>query len=138
MRKAQLGNTNAGFGILVFVVLIVGLMIFRWSRELGVDFELLLRATISTGVVLALYFGFLFFSRAAFFWMATCIASIIIWPLWWPVLIAMSSSSLPDFVGWDTAIETAWYASAWFRWGVEVLLIAATGYVWWSYDKDSW
>lgn len=140
MRKAQLGNANAGFGILVFIVLMVGLIIFRWSRELGVDFEVLLRATLGSAVVLVLYFGYLFFSQGAYFRLVTCASSIIIWPLWWQVLIGMDSSSLLDSDGWytDTVTATAWYASAWFRWGAEALLIAAGGYTWWSYSRDRW
>ena len=137
MRKKQLGNSE--WPVLLFIFFgVILLMLWAVARRNNIPFELLLR-TIGTSIaIVGLYTAWLYFTRAMLFRLATCFAAIFLWPTWWPVLTAMGTTSTLDLGGWDRIGETAWYATAWCRWGLEGVLGLIAAYLIWEHSRDQY
>ncbi len=128
MQKSQAGRSD----VLVLFLVCVGIVLFIiWgiAKRHGIDYEVLLGSIGKSIVLLVLWMGGLFVWGRSVFSLITSIALLALWPIWWPVLISMGSIQVQDPFGWDESVtKVAWYASAWFRWGLEICIAGIGGY----------
>jgi hypothetical protein len=123
-RRAPDGTELAIWAVIVALALIAGWLAFTS----GAEFTVSLWAVVSTFVLLVGAGGFVWFSGAQWALSILTIVVAFIWPLWWKFLASMANAEVTRY----SLIDDPWYVSGYFKWGIELTLLAAAGYFTWK------
>lgn len=119
-------DNDGAFAILLFPVAAFLLFVFWLSRSLGADFQTTLGAVLFTIIFLGIAGAIMRFAElklsVVFFAFA-----VVAWPCWWGVLDSIANQGRTEPELYFLAKQTL-YTSGWFKWGIEVFLIAPLGY----------
>jgi hypothetical protein len=135
-------SNNNGDAVGFITIVITGalaLFAYKFSRDIGADFQSTLWSVVQSIVVLGLAGIVLWKLSPPLLPFSAAVLSLL-WPCWWKVLdsIASGGSNPQEPSPFNFMPPDIWWNGPWFKYGTEALLIGLAVYLFIRHREDSY